>query len=302
MSLRRYSRWLFQASSGSGFPGFDRPASVIAALPLHRRERTYVAGIEVKDEAKPLDVKAVEALCMKLGDMPSITRRAIVSASGFTAPARRKARHHRVELMALRPWTQLNTAPLPHLASKFSATAEMRGVRWADVPRVCIITDPELTFDRIPEDAIAVLSDGRTIGLELSAVTVRDGELDRLIATDEFKTLKTGELKHVALRVNAKPRLELRFPGRSVTLVSITIEGDVTVRVTQEPLPLKVLVNEQDGTPQVAYAVCLHPQGHLVGFAFMAMDQDPHLLQIAVSDRNRSTLTRLALAARQRIT
>src|SRR5437868_1805442 len=39
---------------------------------------------EVKREGEPLDVSKVEQLCIKLRDMPSITHRAIVSASGFT--------------------------------------------------------------------------------------------------------------------------------------------------------------------------------------------------------------------------
>jgi hypothetical protein len=36
--------------------------------------------------------------------MPSITHRAIVSASGFTAPAKTKAAHHGIELYEIRAW------------------------------------------------------------------------------------------------------------------------------------------------------------------------------------------------------
>lgn len=61
---------------------------------------------EVKHESAPLDVTIVEQLCLKLLDMPSVTHRAIVSASGFTAGAQAKAANHDVELFALRPWTR----------------------------------------------------------------------------------------------------------------------------------------------------------------------------------------------------
>lgn len=71
------------------------------------------AGIEVKDECKPLDIIAVEQLCMKLKDMPSITRRSIVSASGYTKPAKQKAAHHEVDLLTLKPWIVDGTAILP---------------------------------------------------------------------------------------------------------------------------------------------------------------------------------------------
>ena len=51
-------------------------------------------GYEVKHWRKPLDVADVEALAAKLNDMPSVTHRAIVATSGYTAPAIKKAEHH----------------------------------------------------------------------------------------------------------------------------------------------------------------------------------------------------------------
>jgi hypothetical protein len=61
---------------------------------------------EVKRERKPLDVADVEQLCIKLIDMPSVTHRAIVSASGYTAAAQRKAARHGINLYEIRPWTR----------------------------------------------------------------------------------------------------------------------------------------------------------------------------------------------------
>jgi hypothetical protein len=62
-------------------------------------------AFEVKDEKSPLDVTAIEQLCGKLNDMSSITHRAIVSSSGFSDSARRKAKHHGVDLYTLEEWT-----------------------------------------------------------------------------------------------------------------------------------------------------------------------------------------------------
>src|SRR5258708_5904633 len=61
---------------------------------------------EVKREGEPLDVATVEQLCAKLRDMPAVTHRAIVSASGFTAGAIAKATAHRVQLYEMKPWVQ----------------------------------------------------------------------------------------------------------------------------------------------------------------------------------------------------
>ena len=46
---------------------------------------------EVKRERGPLDVADVEQLCTKLKDMPAVTHPAIVSASGYTDGAVKKA-------------------------------------------------------------------------------------------------------------------------------------------------------------------------------------------------------------------
>jgi len=48
-------------------------------------------GLEVKDHTRRLDVIHVEQLCAKLRDMPTIADRGIVSASGYTEAALRKA-------------------------------------------------------------------------------------------------------------------------------------------------------------------------------------------------------------------
>lgn len=77
---------------------------------------------EVKRESKPLNVTHVEQLCIKLIDMPSVTHRAIVSASGYTAAAQRKAARHGVDLYEIRPWTRPLQEQFPALT--MNGTAE----------------------------------------------------------------------------------------------------------------------------------------------------------------------------------
>jgi hypothetical protein len=67
--------------------------------------KTAFKAYEVKKECSPLDVSEVEQLAAKLNDMTEITNRAIVSASGFTKNAIKKAESHKVELYEIKPWT-----------------------------------------------------------------------------------------------------------------------------------------------------------------------------------------------------
>lgn len=75
----------------------------------------------MKREGSPLDVADVEALCLKLLDMPSISHRAIVSSSGFTIGAQTKAAHHGIDLFALRPWTRPLEEQFPLLTMRGTA-------------------------------------------------------------------------------------------------------------------------------------------------------------------------------------
>jgi hypothetical protein len=76
---------------------------------------------EVKRESSPLDVADVEQLSIKLLDMPSVTHRAIVSASGYTDGAQTKAARHGVDLYSLREWTRPLQEQFPALTTQRTA-------------------------------------------------------------------------------------------------------------------------------------------------------------------------------------
>jgi hypothetical protein len=93
-------------------------------------------GIEVKNHSRPLDVTHVEQLCIKLKDMPDVTHRAIVSASGFFEPAIRKAKRNDVDLFVLKDWSgQLEDSGITIAEGM---TIQERGLRWVGSPHVIL--------------------------------------------------------------------------------------------------------------------------------------------------------------------
>ncbi len=83
-----------------------RDVDVTVTLNEDDGSRRAFKAYEVKREGKPLGVEPVEQLCAKLNDMPALTSRAIVSASGYTKGAIAKAVARRVDLYSLKPWTK----------------------------------------------------------------------------------------------------------------------------------------------------------------------------------------------------
>lgn len=101
-----------------GAAGKSRDVDVTVTVDAGTEGRFAFMGFEVKREAAPLDVVAVEQLAMKLKDMKSITHRAVVSASGFTDAARAKAKRHRLTLYEIQPWLQPLQEQFPSLGLK----------------------------------------------------------------------------------------------------------------------------------------------------------------------------------------
>jgi hypothetical protein len=94
----------------------QRDVDVTVTVKEHGQITHAFKAYEVKHESQPLDVITTEQLCFKLFDMPDITNRAIVSSSGFTESAQKKAAHHGVELYALLPWTRPLREQFPEFA------------------------------------------------------------------------------------------------------------------------------------------------------------------------------------------
>lgn len=119
-----------------------------------------LAGIEVKDEKEPLDVITVEGLCLKLADMPSISQKGIVSASGYTDGAIKKAKRHGVDLYELEEWDV--TKEEPDFLFKFNPEFfyKISEYLWSDM---FIVLNPN---EKIDESIKEVLNNPNTPILE----------------------------------------------------------------------------------------------------------------------------------------
>jgi hypothetical protein len=84
----------------------DRDVDITVTVPSTDGSLQAFKAVEVKHEARPLDVTKVEQLCLKLADMPDITQKSIVSTSGYTKGAIAKALKHKTDLYTLKKWDQ----------------------------------------------------------------------------------------------------------------------------------------------------------------------------------------------------
>lgn len=225
-----------------------------------------LAALEVKEHGRALDVTHVEQLTQKLSDMPSLASRGIVSASGYTAPAIRKAERHGIELLHFVPWN-----PLRHGFGNCTFPPEMPfsflQPRWAEGPIVQLYSEPQRPqADFVDLDQEALMPGGRTTTLR--AVTDQAAaEVSRRFASAE-PTAPGGapnpvEVPTTPVQVMPQPML-LRISGESVRLVGITVRGRLEWDTHKIPTSFHMLQKEGDEKPHIGCVVADLPALNLL--------------------------------------
>jgi hypothetical protein len=95
----------------------EKPRDVDVTVTVNASDGVHAfKGYEVKHVGTALSVDDVDGLINKLKDMPSVTHRAIVSTSGFSEPAIKKAQYHQTDLYVIKQWTRPLAEQFPDLA------------------------------------------------------------------------------------------------------------------------------------------------------------------------------------------
>ena len=246
-------------------------------------------GLEVKDHTRPLDVTHVEQLCAKLRDMPSITDRGIVSASGYTKGAVNKARHSGVTLYSLIEWTAPVEIATVTLIPNFDYVES--GYRWVEGPHIHFSPNLELPGSLVQQLRPETPVFDKT-GAPLGAPSTYKALADRLAAgaVNVAKTqghaleIAVGEKKPVVYNIRLSDEPFALIGDERISLAEARLTG-VIEYVEQRGLPLcKILVRLDDQQPLLACAVFEMSEGNLGGLAFDGNRQF-RFLHIPVADR-----------------
>lgn len=257
-------------------------------------------GIEVKKHARPLDIIRVEQLCIKLNDMPGINHKAIVSASGYTQPARKKAEAHGVNLYSLIPWDN-PMAGFEHVSFPPDFHVKYMTLTWAKGPLVVYNPSdniPSEIRNKITDDIRifgSIFSNDNNKTLKQLADKLSLDAVQKLINNEEIKALSLGIEKEVEFHFNDIGNLYIDLEGLEIPLKQALVKG-VVVWQEQKLLPaFKILISVGESKPYVGCAIMEMPQGNLIGFTVSQVDRSFNLVNIPVSERNRKKIQKLQL-------
>src|ERR1043165_8324129 len=242
-----------------------------------------VIGVEVKDEGRAMHVGLVEALCQKFADMPSIKERWIVSTSGYTEPALRKAAAHHVRYLRLvhGRLPRFESVDISHLNEFPVAYLE-----WREGPAITLI--PKVSLSNAQQ---AELTDDSPV--TVSCISPSSPRTARQLA-DHIVALATSEWAgpdqlsgqipaNLYIEVADAPVIELSS-GR-VTIIRAQITGVVKWVTSVVPAEAACYLETQDGTP-LSGTVILSIRTGLLGVAASPSSQRLRYFHIPTAIRN----------------
>lgn len=247
-----------------------------------------MSGIEVKAHGRSLDVTHVEQLSAKLRDMPSITKRVIVSASGYTEGAINKAKAHSVELYALEDWdptVKLFATDVTELAN-----AVERRLSWghADVRYV----SPSLSSKKNPclkSTSRIYGSNGKLLSDPPNVHTLTDNilrnSLDQIKDTEPFSSLPANTRQDLQVEVTLPERPCIRVGSKLHEFTKATVSGHVSWTERSIPLVFKCLRRIPDRTPIIGCGLVEFSTGDLVGLTVAPILRPVTMLRIEASRR-----------------
>jgi hypothetical protein len=246
-------------------------------------------GIEVKHHKRPLDVTHIEHLCTKLRDMPDILTPGIVSSSGYTEPATRKASHNGVTLYSLCDWT----APMKLGGVMLSDELKFheQTYEWVTGPHIQFNPNhhlPDSIKKQIETDAPLFDRNGVPLSHTPTYRALADNLASQTTALSEQQgqplEMKVGETRSVTFNINLDDEPYIIAGTTKITLSQAQLTGELAcVEKVITPM-FKVLVRHADQQPFVGCAVFEMSMGNLAGIS-VDSSQTVKFINVPIADR-----------------
>lgn len=264
-------------------------------------EEVSFVGLQVKDHGRKLGSPEVEQLCLHFKDSRSIKKGGIVSASGYSKPAIKKAAYHQIDLYEFRDWDH-SFQDLPHV--RFNEDFKLTEVRnvFIKPPDVNYIFDEEITKQELGEfngKSRVQNIDGTPIPQTSIINELNNNFINKVL---QYETIRTQLEKaaigaeipiNVTLTVETPPVVILS--ERQVQLKQVNVQGILKKVAEQCATQFKILVKLSDPAYQVGSAISEMSNGLLVGFSTSNNDKSLRLITIPVADRLREKIHQIKI-------
>lgn len=258
-------------------------------------------GIEVKDHSRKLGTDTVEQLCLKFKDSPAIKKGGIVSATGFTKGAIKKATHHNIELYSLKDWDyKAENFGHINISDNFKIYETIN--QWVNETKA----DLQFTED-VPEDYMPYLTGDNNVldlnrnkieGIEnliqlcnkFRALSITPNE-----AQEHYNNMEIGEEKTITKEIIVADTPLIFIKDKYFNLEKLSIKGNIKKDENLTPLEFKILVKHNNENFRIGCIITLMSSGNLIGFSIPIDNRTMHLLNIPLSERLKEKLYKIKI-------
>lgn len=295
----------------------DRDVDVTVTLQEADGSLRAFKGFEVKREAAPLDVTDVEQLCAKFADMPKVTHRAIVSASGYAKAAIAKAKSHNVTLFGRHDWTRPVSEMIPHVKVGPPAEAFRFGAMvldWLEPELVLHVRQGPQVFrwdagtplfgeDGRPHSKFPTMRPylAEIVSRSSNALARLDGtrshaDQELLTAVDETSAIDTVPWAHTHLMLVGKDDAYIFLNGSFVKVEGVTIKGRLYWQIRGRPPQFFILQDVTTGEIFTGTAIAEGArEGTFTGVVLAPGSTEMDVHQIALGERHKNAIRKLSL-------
>jgi hypothetical protein len=249
--------------------------------------------------------------------MPSLTHRAIVSSSGFTEAAQKKAAAHSVELYEFVPWTRPLEEQFPGVGLKGSPRDAIQTSQvllcWSDFHTSVVAPTAPGAFSVELSDRV-LDSTGRAHPLYPTFADYREQLLYRstgiLVSLEPARTvLDTFPIPfdfdgsgvaagpawpHTHTLDVTGDGVWIEVSGRACQLTTVTINGHL--RWERGEPQYFAIQGVPDGMPLAASIICAEPQeGHMKALVFTPNSREIRIEFVALAEKHKNAIRRLKL-------
>lgn len=299
----------------------ERDVDVTVTLNEKDGSRQAFKAYEVKREGKPLGVVPVEQLCAKLNDMPALTSRAIVSASGYTKGAIAKAEARSVDLYTLKPWMKPIAEQFPAFPGIGRPEEFLRGfqtnlLHW-DNPRIFLVlpeakssmtwTGETPIFDSagVPHvslptmghflEALLMRSTETLFGLEPAQTILRTFPILAAVGNSAFES--SPPWPHTHSMDTRQHQVHLKHDDRILLVDSVTITGALQWRRQARVPQFHIVEHVPTGEVFAAAAVASYglDDGRMFAMIFPSDSRTLGVHQFQLSEKHRNAIRKLSI-------
>jgi hypothetical protein len=250
-------------------------------------------GIEVKDHSKPLDVIHVEQLCAKMADMPDLTHKAIVSASGYTKPAILKAQKHEVDLLEIVPWddTTVGFEPIRTAKENWNFIDYKLNIIEGNVRFIVEEPENEPKFTKTIQtiNPLVCYQAGEPIPnisyMSELANRISINAVNQMLLTEDGKKIPIGIIGEVNITANLADRPHAIIDGEMIAFSHAQITGKIQKTENKRSGEFKMLKKVGENTPLCCCVIYETQDGHLAGLSMSNIDEMSRVLLIPYKNR-----------------